>query len=172
VKSPFKELCEANLGSADYHALCRTVRVVYLSGLREFRADEFDYFRRFITLIDLAYESKTRIFCLSSVPPFKLFARIVPSGNRPAEGLERQLEEISVRREGGSSSSMISTSIGEMEWSATDLPASLASGGAGETDVRFTIGRTVSRLFEVGSKTYGFQEASYTETPSRNLQHR
>lgn len=112
MKSTFKELCEANLESADYHALCQTARAVYLS---EFRADEFDCVRRFITLTDLAYESKTRIVCLSSVPLFKLFAKIVPSGNRPAERLERQLEEISVRREGGSSSSMMSTFIREIE---------------------------------------------------------
>jgi protein AFG1 len=158
AKSTFKELCEANLGSADYHALCQAASIVYISGLRQFKADEFDFVRRFITLIDLAYESRTRVVCLSSVPLFVLFQNIVPRESPPSTRLQEEMEEMSVRREGGSSSSMMSTFIGEMEWSATGLPASLASGGAGDTDVKFAIGRVVSRLFEMGSKVYGLQE--------------
>jgi peroxisome-assembly ATPase len=158
VKSTFKELCEANLGPSDYYALCKTASIVYLSGVRRFKPDEFDFVRRFITLIDLAYEARTRIVCLSAAPLFKLFEEVVPSARPPAEGLQVKLEETSVRRGGGSSSSMMSTFIGDMEWSATGLPASLASGGAGETDFKFTIGRAVSRLSEMGSKAYGIQE--------------
>ena len=54
VKSTFKELCEANLGSADYYALCKMVSTVYVSGVCQFKADEFDFVRRFVTLIDLS----------------------------------------------------------------------------------------------------------------------
>ena len=158
VHSTFVQLCEANLGSADYYALCKMASTVYMSGLRQFKDDEFDFVRRFITLIDLAYEARTRVVCLSSVPLFKLFEKIVPSGRQPSNDLQGRMEEMSVRKEGGSSSSMMSTFVGEMEWSATGLPASLASGGAGETDVKFAIGRAVSRLFEMGSKAYGVQE--------------
>jgi protein AFG1 len=158
VKSPFKELCEANLGSSDYHALCRTARIVYLSGVRRFKSDEFDFVRRFTTLIDLAYEARTRIVCLSATPLFKLFEEVVPSARPPAEGLQMKLEETSVRRGGGSSSSMVGTFIRDMEWSATGLSASLASGGAGEADFKYAIGRAVSRLFEMGSKAYGIHE--------------
>lgn len=62
----------------------------------------------------------------------------------------------SVKGEGGSSSSMMSTFIGEMEWSATDLTkASRASAGAGETDVGFAIGRAISRFHEIRSRGYG-----------------
>jgi peroxisome-assembly ATPase len=73
VKSTFKELCEENLGSSDYHALCKTASIVYLSSVRRFKSDELDFVRRFITLIDLAYEARTRIVCLSAAPLFKLF---------------------------------------------------------------------------------------------------
>jgi peroxisome-assembly ATPase len=131
--------------------------VVYISGLRQFKGDEFDFVQHFITLIDLAYESRTHIICLSSVPLFELFQNIVPSESPSGTGSQQKLEDLSVRREGGSSSSMMSTFIGEMEWSATSLPASLASGGAGEMDVKFAIGRAVSRLFEMGWKAYGIQ---------------
>jgi protein AFG1 len=61
-----------------------------------------------------------------------------------------------VQKGGGASSSMMSTYIGNTEWSATGLAeASLATGGAGETDVGFAIGRAVSRLHEMGSAMYG-----------------
>ena len=156
VKATFKDLCEGNLGSADYHALCKAASTIYLSGLYQFKDDELDFVRRFITLVDLAYESKTRIVCLSAVPLFKLFEKIVPSERAPGPAIQEKLEEMSVRKGGGSSSSMMSTFIGEMEWSATGIQkASLASGGAGEVDAKFAVGRAVSRLFEMGSMNYG-----------------
>ncbi|PMD31858.1 AFG1-like ATPase [Hyaloscypha variabilis F] len=160
VSSSFEDLCQNFLGSADYYALCKASGVIYLSGLRKFRADELDFVRRFITLVDLAYETKTRIVCLSTVPLFEVFSNIVPR----KMAVEGQLKEdlgrhMTVKGEGGSSSSMMSTFIGEMEWSATGLEnASLASGGAGETDVGFAIGRAVSRLYEMGSPSYGVND--------------
>ena len=153
VSSTFEELCHAFLGAADYHALCQTSSTIFLTGLRQFRADELDYVRRFITLVDLAYEAKTRIICLSSVHLLDAFANIVPK-EIPVEGELRDVieREITVKGEGGSSSSMMSTFIGETEWSATGLfKASMASDGAGESDVRFAVGRAISRLFEMGS---------------------
>jgi len=153
VSSTFEDLCHAFLGAADYHALCQTSSTIFLTGLRQFKADELDYVRRFITLIDLAYEAKTRVICLSSVPLLEVFANIVPK-NLPVEGELREVlkREVTVKGEGGSSSSMMSTFIGDTEWSATGLAtASLASSGAGESDVRFAVGRAVSRLFEMGS---------------------
>jgi protein AFG1 len=151
VNGTFTSLCEANLGSMDYYALCKAAKIIYISGLRRFRADELDFVRRFITLIDLAYESKTRVICLSEVPLLEVFTNIVAGVD-----VQKVMEDMTVRGEGGSSSSMMSTFIGETEWSATGLEkASLATGGAGETDVRFAVGRTISRLHEMGLKAYG-----------------
>ncbi|GAB7328025.1 hypothetical protein MBLNU13_g00076t3 [Cladosporium sp. NU13] len=157
VRATFDELCRANRGSADYISLCRGAKVIYLSGLRRFERDELDVVRRFITLVDLAYEAGVRIFCLSEVPLMEVFANIVPPQTIPVEAnVKRQMgSNMTVRGEGGSSSSMSSTFFGDMEWSATGLrEASLATGGAGETDVRFAVGRAVSRLFEMGSPMY------------------
>lgn len=160
VVGTFEDLCQRNLGTADYHALCRVASTIYLTGLRRFKADELDFIRRFITLVDLAYESKTRLVILSSVMLSEVFAEAAPAseGAMPASGDLSKHIEMSVKKGGGSSSSMMSTFVGDTEWSATGLPASLASGGAGETDVRFAIGRAVSRLFEMGSKSYGVQD--------------
>ena len=157
VKATFDELCRANRGSADYISLCRGAKAIYVSGLRRFERDELDVVRRFITLVDLAYEAGVRIFCLSEVPLMEVFANIVPPQTIPVEAnVKRQMgSNMTVRGEGGSSSSMSSTFFGDMEWSATGLrEASLATGGAGETDVRFAVGRAVSRLFEMGSPMY------------------
>ncbi|CAL3971229.1 unnamed protein product [Diplocarpon coronariae] len=158
VKSTFKDLCQNFLGSADYHALCALASTIYLTGLRQFKADELDFVRRFITLVDLAYETKTRIICMSTVPLFEVFANIVPRETRVRDQLKDFLNT-TVKGEGGSSSSMMSTFIGEMEWSATGLmEASLATGGAGETDVGFSVGRAISRLYEMGSRHFGVQD--------------
>jgi protein AFG1 len=158
VQTTFKTLCEANLGSADYHALCKTTSTIYLSGLRQFRSDELDFVRRFITLIDIAYESRSRIICLSSINFFEVFSNI-SSGPAEEDGIYKTIQEMSVKGQGGSSSSMMSTFIGETEWSATGLrSASLASGGAGESDVKFAVGRAMSRLFEMGSLGYGVSD--------------
>ncbi|XMA15539.1 hypothetical protein WAI453_008330 [Rhynchosporium graminicola] len=160
VSSTFEDLCQNYLGSADYYALCKTAGVIYLTGLRKFASDELDFVRRFITLVDLAYETKTRIVCLSSTPLFEVFVNIIPRELHVQGQLKEALgRQMSVKGEGGSSSSMMSTFIGEIEWSATGLAeASLATGGAGETDVGFAVGRAVSRLYEMGSQNYGVSD--------------
>ena len=166
VYSTFSDLCVGNLGAADYFALCRASKTIFLEGLRRFRARELDYARRFITLIDAAYESGTRIIVSSRDPLEAIFQDIIDDERRRA-GLKASSPEstpsgsshsqMSVRKGGGSSSSMMSTFVsGDTEWSATGLQeASLATGGAGETDVVFAVGRAVSRLHEMGSAVYG-----------------
>lgn len=156
VSSTFAQLCEAKIGAADYHALCRVTNTIYLEGLRPFRLTELDFARRFITLIDLAYESGTRIVISSSASIDEVFAEIVKAEQERRKRQQGGLQ-MSVRKGGGSSSSMMSTFVaGDTEWSATGLEgASLATGGAGETDVGFAIGRAVSRLHEMGSSVYG-----------------
>jgi len=171
VSTTFSALCEASLGASDYHALCNFTSTIYLSGLRQFAADELDIVRRFITLVDVAYESRTRVLCLSTEPILKTFENIIlskssqshdgDSARSSSEALETlrevlQDQNLTVKGEGGSSSSMMSTFINDVEWSATGLKkASLATGGAGETDVRFAVGRAISRLSEMASGSYG-----------------
>jgi protein AFG1 len=154
VRSTFQDLCEANLGSAEYHALCKARRTIFISGLRKFQAHELDFVQRLVTFVDIAYESKTRLVCLSTVPLTEMFVNIVPKEGQAA-GDSDPLGNLTIRGEGGSSSSMMSTFIGDIEWSATGLQiASLAAGGAGESDVKFAIERAISRLFEMGAKSY------------------
>ena len=156
VWSTFAQLCETSFGAADYHALCRVSKIIFLEGLRPFRLSELDFARRFITLIDLAYESGTRIIISSNASIDEVFTEIVQAEQQRRKRQQGGLQ-MNVRKGGGSSSSMMSTFVsGDTEWSATGLEgASLATGGAGETDVGFAIGRAVSRLHEMGSPIYG-----------------
>ncbi|KAG9691928.1 AFG1-like ATPase, partial [Aureobasidium melanogenum] len=109
VFSTFAQLCEAKLGAADYHALCRKAKTIYLDGLRRFRLSELDFVRRFITLIDLAYESGTRVVISSSATIDEAFAEIVENERqrlmRKSGGLKMSVKK------GGGSSSIISSSV-------------------------------------------------------------
>ena len=156
ISGTFAQFCDKSLGSADYHALCSSTSTIFISGLRQFQSSDKDRVRRFITLIDLAYEKGARVICHSTVPLGEVFVNIVPVDskvqNKLAEGMR-------VKAGGGASSSMMSTFIGETEWSATGLAdASLATGGAGESDVGFAVGRAISRLYEMGSAGYGVRD--------------
>jgi protein AFG1 len=84
-----------------------------MTSLQNFKADELDFVRRFIMLTDLAYEAKTRIVCLSSVPLFKVFSNIVLSRIPVEGGLTKDpRRRLAVKGEGRNRSSMISTLIG------------------------------------------------------------
>lgn len=156
ISGSFAQFCEQSLGSADYHALCSSTSTIFLHGLRQFTSGEKDCVRRFITLIDLAYEKGTRVVCYSKVPLGEVFVNIVPVDSKLKSKLAAGMR---VKAGGGASSSMMSTFIGETEWSATGLAeASLATGGAGETDVGFAVGRAISRLYEMGSAGYGVRD--------------
>lgn len=178
ITATFSQLCESPLSAFDYHTLCTATSHLYLHGVRKFLAGEKDAVRRFITLIDVAYEKGTRVICSygndeksdgeesSLVESLReVFENIVPSAAAASMmGGEKEKEKekgikMTVRAGGGASSSMMSTFIGETEWSATGLAeASLATGGAGETDVGFAVGRAISRLYEMGSVRYGVSE--------------
>lgn len=177
ITATFSQLCESPLSASDYHTLCTATSHLYLHGVRKFLTGEKDAVRRFITLIDVAYEKGTRVICSygndeesdgkesSLVESLReVFENIVPSAAASMMGGEKEDEKekgikMTVRAGGGASSSMMSTFIGEAEWSATGLAeASLATGGAGETDVGFAVGRAISRLYEMGSVRYGVRE--------------
>jgi protein AFG1 len=120
--------------------------------LRPFRLSELDFVRRFITLIDLAYESGSKVIISSDATINEAFAEIVENERQRLMKKQGGLK-MRVQKGGGASSSMMSTYIGNTEWSATGLAeASLATGGAGETDVGFAIGRAVSRLHAMYGK--------------------
>ena len=61
----FKELCENPLSTADYLNLCNYVKVLFLENIPEISKSQNDLARRFINLIDIIYEGKVQLICLS-----------------------------------------------------------------------------------------------------------
>ncbi|MCP4502980.1 MAG: cell division protein ZapE, partial [Deltaproteobacteria bacterium] len=153
----FSELCYQPLGAADYISLCDRFPVIILERVPQLDANHLDEARRFVTLIDTCYESRTRLVLTAQVPLDELFV-----------GFEAQVEssdgdeELIVNEKGGNSSSfattMIRTKEGEYyEWSATGrIGVSLAQFSSAN-DLAFSFRRAASRLVEMGGKEWGRQ---------------
>ena len=153
----FSELCFQPLGAADYISLCDRFPVIILERVPQLDANHLDEARRFVTLIDTCYESRTRLVLTAQVPLDELFV-----------GFEAQVEssdgdeELIVNEKGGSSSSFATTMIrtkegGYYEWSATGrIGVSLAQFSSAN-DLAFSFQRAASRLVEMGGKEWGRQ---------------
>ncbi|WP_136680582.1 cell division protein ZapE [Neptunomonas sp. XY-337] len=153
----FSELCYQPLGAADYISLCDRFPVLIIDRVPQLDANHLDEARRFVTLIDVCYESRTRLVLAAKVPLDELFvdfeAQIDSSDGN---------EELFVSEKGGNSSSfattMICTKEGEQfEWSATGLNGVSLAQLSGANDLAFSFRRAVSRLVEMGGKEWGRQ---------------
>ena len=72
----FKDLCEQPLGAADYIALARTYHTLALDGVPIFTAANAAAATRFVTLVDVLYEHRTRTFIAAAATPSALFANV------------------------------------------------------------------------------------------------
>ena len=151
----FSELCFQPLGAADYISLCDRFPVLIVDCVPQLGSNHLDEARRFVTLIDVCYESRTRLVLAAKVPVDQLFVDF----EAQVESSDVN-EELFVSEKGGNSSSfattMIRTKEGEtVEWSATGLnDASLAQLSAAN-DLAFSFRRAASRLVEMGGKEWG-----------------
>ena len=153
----FSELCYQPLGAADYISLCRRFPVIIMERVPQLDANHLNEARRFVTLIDACYESRTRLVLAAQVPLDELFVDF----EAQVESSDGD-EELIVNEKGGNSSSfattMIRTKEGEYyEWSATGrIGVSLAQLSSAN-DLAFSFRRAASRLVEMGGKEWGRQ---------------
>ena len=153
----FFELCYQPLGAADYISLCRRFPVLIMDRVPQLDANHLNEARRFVTLIDACYESRTRLVLAAQVSLDELFVDF----EAQVESIDGD-EDLFVSEKGGSSSSfattMIRTKEGEyLEWSATGrIGVSLAQLSAAN-DLAFSFRRAASRLVEMGGKEWGRQ---------------
>jgi protein AFG1 len=136
----FSDLCYQPLGAADYISLCRRFPVIIMECVPQLDANHLNEARRFVTLIDACYESRTRLVLTAQVP----------------------LDELIVNDKGGNSSSfattMIRTKEGKYyEWSATGLIGVSLAQLSAANDLAFSFRRAASRLVEMGGKEWGRQ---------------
>lgn len=69
----FENLCAKPYGAVDYLALADHFHSIIISGIPEFTPDLRNEAKRFITLIDVAYENNLRLVCSAAVTPDKLY---------------------------------------------------------------------------------------------------
>ncbi|MBZ0128495.1 MAG: AFG1 family ATPase [Rhodobacteraceae bacterium] len=74
ARSTFAELCDRPLGPADFLALTEAVRVLVIDDIPRLSRARNNEARRFVTLIDAAYEAGTRLFCSAEAEPEELYA--------------------------------------------------------------------------------------------------
>ncbi|WP_197472458.1 cell division protein ZapE [Oleiphilus sp. HI0067] len=151
----FSELCYQPLGAADYLSLCDRFPVLIMDNVPQLDANHLNEARRFVTLIDACYESRTRLVLAAQVPLDELFVDF----EAQVESSDGD-EELFVSEKGGNSSSfattMIRTKDGEhMEWSATGLIGVSLAQFSSANDLAFSFRRAASRLVEMGGKEWG-----------------
>ncbi|WP_242618649.1 cell division protein ZapE [Alteromonas sp. KUL49] len=154
----FSELCYQPLGAADYISLCCRFPVIILERVPQLDANHLNEARRFVTLIDACYESRTRLVLTAQVPLDELFVDFeahVESSDGDGE--------LIVSEKGGNSSSfattMIRTKDGKYyEWSATGRVGVSLAQFSSANDLAFSFRRAASRLVEMGGKDWGRHE--------------
>lgn len=69
----FYDLCGKPLGPADYLTLAEALRVIVIDNIPQLGRHNFNEAKRFVTLIDALYESKTRLICSAAALPEMLY---------------------------------------------------------------------------------------------------
>ena len=71
----FEELCDKDLGAADFRAVAETFDIVVLQDVPTLTLEVHNRARRFITLIDELYEGKCAVLCSATkaTTPMELF---------------------------------------------------------------------------------------------------
>ena len=143
----FSELCAQSTtrGAADYIALCSAFDVLLVDGVPSMGIRSRDIARRFITLIDEAYNAKVALIARAAAPPAALFA-----GLEDADHALVDLEQLQFEGdvEGARSRRDLTKAAPTAE-----LKAGAASHLGGQQE-KFAFGRAVSRLLEMQTPAY------------------
>ncbi|XP_078438780.1 AFG1-like ATPase family protein [Wolffia australiana] len=128
----FEDLCDRPLGAADYFGLFKKFHTLALDGVPRFGLHNRTAAYRFVTLVDVMYESKARLMCTAAARPDQLFDRILTVADA---------QKISPR-----------TSSRSKRTDDVDLCV--------DNELGFAKDRTISRLTEMNSREYLEQHAA------------
>lgn len=104
VHARFEDLCGRPLGAADFIALAQAKHTLLLRGVPVFTGASRSQAYRFVTLIDVLYEHRTRLLCSAEATPSDLFANVVTvaaAAEARRKGRPPGPEQASGRRECG-----------------------------------------------------------------------
>lgn len=89
----FLDLCASASGPAEYLALAKRYRTLIVENVPRLTAERFDEARRFITLIDILYEARTRLFVSAACEP-----RFLYENGENAKAFERTVSRLEEMR--------------------------------------------------------------------------
>lgn len=70
----FTDLCEAPLGASDYMAIAARYPTLFIDGVPRIGSGHRNAAKRFITLVDVLYDQKNRLFLSAEVPLAEIYA--------------------------------------------------------------------------------------------------
>ena len=75
ARTSFAHLCERPLGAADYLRLSQAFQTVILENVPQMNRDSRNEAKRFVTLIDALYETRTKLIMSADAEPDKLYLK-------------------------------------------------------------------------------------------------
>lgn len=74
ARAGFAQLCEQPHGAEDYLAIARRYHTLFLDHVPKMAYDRRNELKRFMTLIDVLYDNRIRVFISAEAPPDKLYS--------------------------------------------------------------------------------------------------
>lgn len=156
AKFNFEELCGRPLGPADYVALCRTFHTLYVCDVPRLGFHNHDRARRFITLVDEAYNHRCKLICSASVMPPDIFSGF----GSLSPGLEMEDLQFETAAEDNRSRLDVTVSTSVSPVLSGNSPSAVQHAQLNGEEEQFSFGRAVSRLYEMQSSRYLAMHAS------------
>ncbi|GAA97775.1 uncharacterized protein L969DRAFT_113509 [Mixia osmundae IAM 14324] len=140
AKFTFADLFAHALSSADYLEITKKFETIFVVDIPKLTFNQRDQARRFILFIDSAYESKTKLFCLSEVPITEIFSDRKDTHDEISDAMRAAMDDLGLNADQIGASSIFS----------------------GEEEI-FAFARAVSRLSEMGSAAWSGQDGRHAE---------
>ncbi|KAJ1030579.1 hypothetical protein NDA16_001488 [Ustilago loliicola] len=138
----FDELCGRPRSAADYIEICNNFSTIFVDAIPKMGLNQRDLARRFITFIDAAYESKTKLLASSEVPILQIFSGDAGKAKPTADQMRALMDDLGLTMD--------------------DLGGSPIFTGDEEL---FAFARVISRLTEMGSRQYAETASIGSEAP-------
>ncbi|SPO20606.1 related to AFG1 - ATPase family gene [Ustilago trichophora] len=138
----FDELCGRPRSAADYIEICNNFTTIFVDSVPKMGLNQRDLARRFITFIDAAYESKTKLLASSEVPILQIFSGDAGKAKPTADQMRALMDDLGLTMD--------------------DIGGSPIFTGDEEL---FAFARVISRLTEMGSRQYAETASTAGEAP-------